>query len=285
MPLAEARLALDTTSDESYPTISAPDSVYPCQTLKPFCAPFDGIATPSIWSRLRGPMERALTETWQRLGLLRRCRPSCWVTLHFGRMAVNAHGWERLRSRLLDFPPDSELVEPPETGIQALPELWEGVRVRYGRSRLRARLRRAELVGEKGLSQAAVRNPSELDTAELARGPLEERIWVELLLPWLGRRLEDTDDDRPDPSIRAAIGVEQRFAAELGRRLAGRGVLKDPAGIAYLTVEERIHAVHEDSDFWAKQVASRHELIDSFMEIEVPAEFCGRPRVQMARNG
>ncbi len=285
MALVQALLETESASDEAYPTHSPADAVYPCQTRAPLEGRFDGVATPAIWSRLHGALERALNEAWSRLGLQRRCRPGCWVTLHYGRMAVNAHGWERMRANLRGQTPDPALVEPPARGLHALPELWERLRVKAGRRKLAKRLRRAEVGGERALSKAAVRKPAELDTAELARGPLDERVWSELLLPWVGRRLAGQNASEPAPSLRAAIGVELRFAAELGRRLEARQLLRDPSGVAYLTVEERIQAVHEGSEYWAKLIDERQARVDAFLEIDVPERFWGRPRAEAGNDG
>ncbi len=137
----------------------------------------------------------------------------------------------------------------------------------------------------RGLSRAAARNPSELDTAELARGPLDEPTWRESLLLGLGHRLAGQDSERPDPRLRAAIALEQRHAAELGRRLIARGVLRTPTDVAYLTVPERIQAVHESSDYWTKRVSSRMLRVESFVDIELPDQFWGRPRVELEKTG
>jgi hypothetical protein len=273
------------TSDAVYPTISAPDPVYPCQTLEALGAHLAGIATPAIWSRLEAPLERALGEIWQRLGLLRRCRPQRWVTLHFGRIAVNAHGWERLRALFEGVEPDPALVAPRARGLQGVPELWEQLRVAVCRRQLRARLRGSEVRGERGLSRATARNPSALDAAELARGPLDDPTWTEILLPGLGRRLAGEGVGDADPRLRAAIALEQRHAAELGRRLVGLGVLRTPTDVAYLTVPERIQAVHESSDCWAERISSRRQRVESFVDLDVPPQFWGRPRVEMKKTG
>jgi hypothetical protein len=101
----------------------------------------------------------------------------------------------------------------------------------------------------------------------------------------VGRRLEEAVDENPDPSLRAAIGVEQRFAAELGRRLTARGVVGAPSAVAYLTVQERIQAVHENSAHWANLAIARHERVDSFVPLDLPGQFWGRPRVDTGKNG
>ena len=130
--------------DPAYPETTPPDPVYPCQTREPLSTPLNGVATPSIASRLVRPMERSLGRLWDGLGLLARNRPERTVALHYGRIALNAHAWERLRANLAGEPPDPALVGPPETGLQQIPELWEAFRVRTRRARVLARLQRAE---------------------------------------------------------------------------------------------------------------------------------------------
>ncbi len=285
MSLDELPPESEATRDTAYPTNSVPDPLYPCQSLVPLSAPFDGIATPAIWSRLSGPLTAALQELWQLHGLLNRARPSRWITLHFGRIAVNAHGWERIRAHVERRSPDPTLIEPAASRLQQLPDLIERVRVQLRRRRRWHRLARASQLADTGLAHAAVRNPGELDSAELARGPLGERLWADLLLPWLARRLEHPGERAVDPSLGAAIGIEQSFAAELGRRLKARGLLSDESAIVYLTVSERIQAVHEDSDYWAKLASMRQERVERFVEVELPVEFWGRPRVEEKKTG
>jgi len=285
MVRAEAALEPGLTSDSAYPTISAPDPVYPCQTLSALGVQLAGIATPAMWSRLEAPLQRALDELWLRLGLLRRCCPQRWVTLHYGRIALNAHGWERLRAYFGGVDPDPTLVEPIASGLQGVPERFERLRVGLSRRRLRKRLRRAEQIAARGLSRVAARNPGELDTAELARGPLDDRIWVEILLPELGLLLAGEEQGRGDPRLRAGIALEQRHATELGRRLIASGVLQMPTDVAYLTVPERIQAVHDSSDYWARRVSSRLQRVDSFVDVDLPERFWGRPRVELEETG
>ncbi len=281
----EAALEPEATLDSAYPTVSAPDPVYPCQTLSGLGAQLGGIATPAMWSRLEAPLQRALDEIWGKLGLLRRARPERWVTLHFGRIAVNAHGWERLRAHIGGLEPDPALVEPRAGGLEGLPELWERMRVTLRRRQLRVRIRRAEQLAARALSRAAARDPSDIDTAELARGPLDDPSWTEILLPGLVRRLAEEEPKRPDRRLRAGIALEQRYAVELGRRLIARGVLKTPTDVAYLTVPERIQAVHESSDYWGNRVSSRLQRVESFMDLDLPDQFWGRPRVDLGKTG
>src|SRR5262245_63119922 len=83
----------DAPLDPAYPVAMPPDPVYPGQTRAPLANPLDEIATPAIWSRLALPLERALVTLWEALGL-RAGQPSQWVAIHYGRIALNAHGWE-----------------------------------------------------------------------------------------------------------------------------------------------------------------------------------------------
>ncbi|MFQ5515056.1 MAG: hypothetical protein ACE5FG_11535 [Myxococcota bacterium] len=290
--------------DPAYPEHSPVDPLYPCQTLAPLGDLLGGVATPAIWSRIEAPLSRALRELWQRLGLLARGQPQHWVTLHCGRIALNAHGWERLCARYAGREPEPGLVAPPGAGLRRIPELWEGWRSRPGRHRLRARLRRAQELAERGLAQAVGRDPAELDAGELARGPLDERVWIELLLPWLALRLTQSPAgdlsaepdaaskaaparlrDAPDPCLRTAIALEQRFLSELGRRLVAQGRLDDPASLAYLSIAERIQVVHEGSGYWKRLAQRRCARIESYVPLELPVLFWGRPRVCREKVG
>lgn len=270
--------------DPAYPTTSPPDPVYPCQTLEALGPPLAGVATPSTWSRLEAPLERALCLIWERLGLLRRSLPQRCVSIHFGRIAVNAHAWERLRAGVSGDDPDPALVEPPATGLQRAPEILEALRLHLGRRQLRVRLTRAEEASSGILARLEARDPSDLDTAELARGPLDRLSWTEILLPWIGLKLGGESRGGPAARVGAAIALERRFGSEVGRRLAGRGVLDNAADLAYLTVEERIRAVHEASPYWQKLVGERCRLIEEFVELEVPVRFWGRPRVEREKR-
>lgn len=245
--------------------------------------PLDGVATPAMWSRLADPLMRALDLLWDELRLLERARPSGWITLHCGRIAVNAHGWERMRARLNDVPADATLVEPPDRGIASFAdrcvEQWERFRVRLGRRSLPERLERAEERTHQVLEAAARHEPRDLDPAALARGPLDEPSWTEILLPWLAARLTGTEAQGLIRPVTHAIGLEQRFSAELGRRLVTRGVLAQPRDVAYLTVEERIRCVNEGSGIWAEHAADRSERVGQFLKFEIPERFWGRPRI------
>jgi hypothetical protein len=246
----------------------------------------DGVATPATWSRLGGALERAAGELWQGLALLQRGRPSRWTSLHFGRIALNAHGWERMRALALDLEPDPSLVRPPEGAVERVLELAERwVRIRMGRVRLADRLRQAAERGRRALERAHAADPRELTTLELARGPLDQPSWSEIMLPALGARLFERESDAPDSAVRAGIELEQRYGAEAGRRLHRLGALREPAEVAYLTVHERIRAAQEGSELWARLAATRRERVERFLEVELPGVFWGRPRDDRVSDG
>jgi hypothetical protein len=269
--------------DPGYPDTSAPDPVYPCQTLEPIGPPLDGIATPFMWSRLSRPLSRALVALWQTLGLLRRARPAGLVSIHFGRIALNAHAWERLQALWNGVEPDASLIPPAGAGIAALPERFERLRVGLRRSRLRVRVERAEDRADDLLLRARSADPRELDPAELARGPLDDPAWTEALLPWMFARLVGEKSDPAIERVRVAILLEQRFGTELGRRLVGRGLLGSPVDAAYLTLDERLAAVHEPSSVWRGRAAARAARIQQYVDLEVPSRFWGRPRAAVEK--
>jgi hypothetical protein len=126
-------------------------------------------------------------------------------------------------------------------------------------------------------------DPGELDAGELARGPLDDRTWTEILLPWLGERLYLLGEAEPDACLRAAVGLEQRCNAELGVRLAARRTLATPAQVAYLTVEERIRAVLDGSSEWTELASIRQERVEQFTKFDVPRVFWGRPRPDLEK--
>jgi hypothetical protein len=284
MAYGGAAYQVDAADDPGYPNSTPPDPVYPCQTLEAIGSPLDGIATPFMWSRLRGPIGRGLDGIWQSLGLMRRGRPEHWVSIHFGRIAVNAHGWERLRSRVTNRPPDPALVPELEGGLQRVPEQIETLRVRLRRARLAARVERAEYLGERALLRARGQNPRELDASELARGPLDETGWTEVLLPWLLTRLHDERSESAEEQLRIGVLLEQRFGTEFGRCLRERGVLQSPVDAAYLTLEERARAVHDRALGWERIAAERASRIQKFVDLELPSQFWGRPRVTTAKK-
>ncbi|MCP4005721.1 MAG: hypothetical protein GY725_16145 [bacterium] len=279
MALAPNPLEAESPPDPAYPTTTPPDAVYPGQTRVPLTYPLDEIATPSMWSRLQRPIERSLVEIWTRVGLLDRARPQRWVTIHYGRISLNAHAWERMRARINREPPDTTLVEPPDSWLAHLPEYWEELRARLNIGRLERRLEEAERKREACLRRAAAMEFSDLDNGELARGPLDEPSWCEILLPWFGQRLLGEPEDDPPPALRAAVALEQRCGVELGRRLTARKVLESPAQVAFLTVEERIRAVHESSSDWAALALTRENRIENFLKFDLPVSFWGRPRI------
>jgi hypothetical protein len=281
----EGVLETEAAVDAAYPITTPPDPVHPCQTLDPLGIPLGGVATPSMWSRLGRPLDRSLVLLWEGLGLLQRQAPGRWVTLQYGRIAINAHGWERLRAATGVEDVDEELVGPPASGWQRIPELWEALRVRLSRRKLIARLQAAEQTGEELLLRAAEENLREIDTLKLSRGLLDDRAWIEILLPCLGLRLLGEKTYACDARVQAAVAVEQRSGAEIGRRFATAGMLSDVSDVAYLTVEERIRAANESSPFWMRVAKERRQRVDDFLEREIPDRFWGLPRVDDQKNG
>jgi hypothetical protein len=284
MKSVEGVLETEAAVDEAYPITTPPDPVHPCQTLKPLSSTLGGVATPSMWSRLGRPLDRSLGLLWERLGLLQRHAPEFWVTLQYGRIAINAHGWERLRAAIGLEEVDEELVGPPASGWQRIPELWESLRIGLSRRKLIARLQTAEQTGDQLLMRAAETNLRELDTLELSRGLLDDRAWIEILFPCLGLRLLNEKTDACDARVKAAVAVEQRSSAEIGHRFATAGMLSDVSDIAYLTVEERIRAANESSPFWMRVAKERRQRVDDFLEREIPDRFWGLPRVDSQKN-
>ncbi len=271
-------LAASEPDDPGYPNTTPPDPLYPCQTLEPIGPPLDGIATPFMWSRLAGPLSRALETSWQSLGLLRRARPACWVSIHFGRIAANAHAWERLRARWAGEEPDPALI-PPAPGLARLPERVERLRVALRRGKLEARVERARHEAERALLRAKGRDPRELEPAELARGPLDDAAWVDVFLPWVFAGVAGQPREAAGDRVQVGVVLEQRFSTELGRRLVRQGQLRSPVDAAYLTQEERLAAVHERSPAWSARAGERASRIARFVDLEVPPRFWGRPRM------
>ena len=269
--------------DPAYPFSTPPDAMYPGQTREPLGSPLDGIATPSMWSRLGNPLELTLIEIWQTLALQARARPSGWVAIHYGRIALNAHAWERMRARIAGVAPDPNLVEPAQGFASRLSERLEALRARLRAGRLDRRLERAVERRERALERLSGIDPFDLDAGELARGPLDDRTWTEILLPCLGERLYLMGEAEPDACLRAAVGLEQRYNAELGVRLAARRTLATPALVAYLTVEERIRAVLDGSAEWTELASIRQERVEQFAKFDVPRVFWGRPRPDLEK--
>ncbi|MFI5317110.1 MAG: hypothetical protein ACHQ6T_15520 [Myxococcota bacterium] len=274
-PLA---LFSDAPLDPAYPVVTPPDPVFPGQTRAPLAHPLDEVATPAIWSRLALPLERALQVLWETLALRDGARPTGWVAIHYGRIALNGHAWERLRARACGETPDPGLVEPAQ-GIGArISDRIEVARAGLGRRRLASRIERAEAARVALLRRLAEIEPAELDAGELARGPLDERSWTEILVPGLGRRLREAGDGQADTGLRAALALEQRCSSELGLRLAARRTLASPGLVAYLTIPERIRAVLEGASHWSELASLRQERVEQFAKLDLPREFWGRPR-------
>jgi hypothetical protein len=273
-----AALLSDSPLDPAYPVVTPPDPVYPGQTRAPLGHPLSEIATPALWSRLSQPLERALLALWETLRLRDDARPTSWVAIHYGRIAVNAHAWERLRARSLGELPDPQLVEPARSLGARLADKLESLRAGVGRRRLPERIERAER--ERGLlvRRLCEIEPADLDAGELARGPLDERSWSEVLLPSLGKRLAGPVGEETDPLLRSALAFEEACTVELGYRLANRRVLANPQLVVYLTVPERIRALLEGSSQWSELAALRQERVEQFTKLDLPREFFGRPR-------
>jgi hypothetical protein len=270
--------------DHAYPTSSPVDPVFPCRTLDPLAPLFDGVATPGIWSRLEAPLSAALEELWRAVGLAPRLRPRLWTSLHYGRMALNAHSWELLRAALRGEPPDSTLIPPPEGRLGELLERGRQLAAPWRWRRVRGRVRRGLRAASESLRRASELRPEELDVADLARGPLDERSWTRLLLAWLGERLLEAEDATAEASTSAAVELEQHFTRALGARLVERGALERPIDVAYLTIEERIAAVNDPAGPWAVHVPERVARVREFLEVEVPEVFWGPPRVTPVRT-
>ncbi len=270
-------------NDPAYPVSTPPDAMYPGQTREPLGSPLDGIATPSMWSRLGNPLEQTLIEIWQTLALHARNRPSRWVAIHYGRIALNAHAWERMRARIAGVAPDPNLVEPAQGFASRQSERLEAWRARLRAGRLDRRFERAAERRERAIERLSSIDPGDLDAGELARGPLDDRSWMEILLPWLGERLYLVGEAEPDACLRAAVALEQRYNAELGVRLAARRTLAVPAQVAYLTVEERIRAVLDGSAEWTELASIRQERVEQFTKFDVPRVFWGRPRPDLEK--
>lgn len=274
----------DALADPAYPTSTPPELGDPIQTLEPLLPVFDGVAVPSTWSRLHGPLQRALDELWEGSGLLDRGRPAQWVTLHFGRMALHARGWERLRSSGETYRPDPALADLPAQGLEALRDRWERFRIWRARRTWREELADVEEGAERALRRAETLDLEGCDTPALARGPLDERDWTDILLPWLSLRVGRGAEGEPQRRIERGLRSERRVAVEIGRRLAREGVLQKPADVAYLTVDERIRSVHEASVFWQKLAQARARRVERFIDLEVPTHFAGRPDVELAKS-
>lgn len=269
--------------DPAYPSSTPPDASFPGQTRDVLCAPLDEIATPALWSRVARPLERSLVEVWEALALPAQSRPQLWVAIHYGRIALNAHAWERLRARIAGVAPDPNLVEPAQGFAPGLAERIEALRARLRVRRLDRRLDLAAERRERALTRLSSLDPGDLDAGELARGPLDERIWTEILLPCNGERLRLDGEAEPDACLREAVALEQRCTEELGLRLAARRTLAAPELAAFLTVEERIRAVLDGSSEWTELASVRLERVEHWAKLDVPRVFWGRPRLDTER--
>lgn len=277
--------------DPGYPTHTAVDPVFPAQTTEALEPVLAGVATPAIWSRLVGALGLALEELWTTAGLRDRVRPSQWVSLHLGRIALNAHGWEALRARLRGEAPDSALVSSGGLAVSDWsPLLARGLAVRRRRA-IRKRLTRAELLAEESLDAVLAGSLRDLEIAVLARGPFDGRVWTEVLIPWFALRLLGEDSESSMLRVEHAIAIERRYSTEFGHRLVSRGQLRDPSEIAYLTVDERLRAVHDElhepdgadlapKKMWMDLADRRAARISDFVATELPGTFWGRPRVE-----
>jgi len=280
-PTAPALLS-DSPLDPAYPVVTPLDPVYPAQTRAPLGHPLDEIATPALWSRVAAPLERALVQLWETLRLRADARPTLWVAIHYGRIAVNAHAWERVRARASGDEPDPGLVEPAQSLGAQLADRMEQWRARFARRSLSERVARAERERGVLLRRVEELEPADLDAGELARGPLDERCLCEILLPGLARSLGEPVPEA-DSTLRAALLVEERCTLELGERLTTRRVLASPGQVVYLTVPERIRAVLEGASHWAELAALRQERVEQFVKLDLPRDFFGRPRPDAER--
>ena len=291
MPERRPEPSLAVSADRGYPTHTAVDPVFPAQTTGPLEPVFGGVATPAIWSRLGSSLALVLEELWAAAGPGARLRPRQWVSLHLGRIAINAHGWEALRARLQGDMPDPALVEPGSLGALRWPRLLLRAISADRRRAIRTRLSRAERLADESLDGAFAGSLRDLEIAALARGPLDARVWMEVLIPWFARRLLSEDAEASRLRVEHAIAIERRYYTEFGRRLVSRGQLRDPAEVAYLTVDERLRAVHGEvhepeasipgsNKTWMELADRRAARISEFLSVELPHTFWGRPRVE-----
>lgn len=270
--------------DPAYPTLTPPDPTYPCQTTVPIGPPLDGVAVPALWSRLQRPLERALIELWQACGLPPETMVADPVSLYYGRITVNAHAWERLRALLHDQEPDPALVAPEPGGLRRWLSRWNLYRARKRVEALPGLCRDLERQGEATIRKLSEIDTGHLDPLELARGPLHEGLWSDLLVPWLAARALGEPGGLAQSLVRAAVKLEERYAGELGRRLCGQESIGSSDSIAFLTVSERLRLVHETSRLWNELVEDRRRRVETFISIDFPSEFWGRPRVEMSKS-
>jgi len=271
-------------NDPAYPTLTPPDPTYPCQTALPIGPPLDGVAVPALWSRLQRPLERALFELWQACGLPPETMVQDPVSLYYGRITINAHSWERLRALLHDEDPNPSLVAPETGTLRRLVACWNLRRARARVAALPELCRDLERQGEAMIRKLGEVDTGHLDALELARGPLHEGVWADLLVPWLCLRARNESAGLPLQLVRAAVTLEERYAGELGRRLAGQESIESADAIAFLTVSERLRLVHETSRLWIELVEDRRRRVEDFIAIDFPTEFWGRPRIEMSKS-
>ena len=274
--LAEYAAGEGAADDPEYPSASPPDLLHSARTLTPLLPAFDGVAMPFVWSRLHPALDGALDELWGTLGLLDWMHPRPWVTLAFGRMAIHAHGWQRLVARATGAPLDLSATGPPMGSVASFRERWRASRRSGGLGR---RIERARAHAEQRLGALSAGSIVGQDTATLARGPLEARDWLEATVAWLGARVCDPSGAADPTLLLQAVRAEQRFAGEVGRRLTQEGVLREPRDVIYLSAVERLRAVHDAGPPWAKLVARRARRIAMYLELDVPELFVGRPRL------
>jgi hypothetical protein len=277
--LAEYTSGEVAADDVAYPSAAPPDLHHSVRTLVPLLPAFDGVAMPFMWSRLHGALDTALDALWRELGMLDWMRPVPWATLAFGRMAVHAAGWERLCMRASGERGDATLHGPPMSVVASCRERFRAAR---RRSTFARRVANAQRFGEGHLARLASVDLGALDTATLARGPLDAHCWTEVLIAWLGSKAMDPARDASCDLPRYATRAEQRFAGEVGRRLTAEGVLREPQDVVYLSAVERLRAVHDATQPWARLAARRARRVALYLELDVPETFFGRPSLDRA---
>jgi hypothetical protein len=197
-------------------------------------------------------------------------------------MALNAHCWELLQCTVRGSVADPSLVLPPEGRLDALVERTRRLTAPLWRRRVRSCARGVTRAADEAVTRAQAMASQELDLPELARGPLSERSWSQILTIWLADRLLESGDPIATARIQRAIEIESRFMRLLGERLVERGALERPADAAYLTVEERLAAVNDPAGPWREHLSTRIQRAQEFLDVEVPEVFWGQPRVSPA---
>ncbi len=271
--------------DRAYPTSSPADPIFPCRTQRPLGPVFRGVATPGIWSRLEAPLGSALAALWDAAGLRSNLRPKDWVSIHYGRIALNAHGWEVLRAALRGETPDPALVPPAPGRLGRWIEEGRRRRRAWRRRHLRRRARRADHQARETLLHAAKGVPEDLEALALARGPIDERTWREILILWLAQTLLEEREPHGEEQTRRALQLERRFTRVFGERLQQRGALSRAGDAAYLSYEERLLAATDPAGLWSIHLESRIERVQEFVDTGVPDVFWGSPRVIPPEKG